>query len=56
MEVQVMEIRMTVLGAEHPDTLTRMANLTFTLKGQGQVVEAITLMIICAQTCQTVPC
>jgi len=31
--VQVMEIRKRVLGSEHPDMLTSINNLAFTLKG-----------------------
>ena len=31
-EVQVMEMRMRVLGKEYPNTLTSIANLAFTLK------------------------
>ena len=44
-----METRKRVLGAEHPDTLTSMANLAFTLKGRGQDAEAIKLMEKCVQ-------
>jgi hypothetical protein len=35
-EVQVMEIRKTVLGPEHSSTLTSMANLTFTYRNHGR--------------------
>ncbi|PSN64154.1 HET-domain-containing protein [Corynespora cassiicola Philippines] len=45
--VQVMETISRVLGDEHPDTLTSMANLAFTLKGQGSTGRAITLMEDC---------
>jgi hypothetical protein len=44
-----METRKRVLGAEHPDTLTTMNNLAFTLKGCGQDAEAIKLMEKCVQ-------
>ncbi|KZL81689.1 kinesin light chain 3, partial [Colletotrichum incanum] len=33
--VQVMETRKTKLGADHPDTLTSMANLASTYRNQG---------------------
>ncbi|KAF8232634.1 hypothetical protein L208DRAFT_1561237, partial [Tricholoma matsutake] len=33
--VQVMEMRKRVLGAEHPDTLTSMANLLSMYSNQG---------------------
>ncbi|KAF2685429.1 hypothetical protein K458DRAFT_417478 [Lentithecium fluviatile CBS 122367] len=39
-----METRTRVLGEEHPDTLTSMNNLAFTLKGQGLTNKAISLM------------
>jgi hypothetical protein len=39
-----METRKRVLGDEHPDTLTSMANLAFTWKAQGQSAEAIDLL------------
>jgi hypothetical protein len=35
LEVQVMETRKRVLGAEHPFTLTSMANLASTYRNQG---------------------
>jgi len=44
LEVQVMETSLRVLGPEHPDTLTAMNNLAFTLKGRGHNAEAIKLM------------
>ncbi|CAA9959477.1 hypothetical protein PTMSG1_02895 [Pyrenophora teres f. maculata] len=40
LEVQVMETRKKKLGADHPDTLTSMANLAFTWKAQGRSAEA----------------
>ena len=34
--VQVMETRKKKLGADHPDTLTSMANLASTYRNQGR--------------------
>lgn len=42
--LQVMETRKRVLGDEHPDTLTSMNNLVFTLKSRGFMNKAIFLM------------
>jgi hypothetical protein len=39
--VQVMETRNRVLGDEHPDTLTSMNNLAFTMKEQERREDAI---------------
>jgi hypothetical protein len=39
-----METRKRVLGQEHPDTLTSMANLTYTWKSQDRGEDAIALM------------
>ncbi|KAF2267719.1 TPR-like protein [Lojkania enalia] len=47
LEVQVMEMRKRVLGDEHPDTLTSMANLAYTWKSQSQNKEAISLIEKC---------
>jgi hypothetical protein len=44
-----METIKRVLSAEHPDMLTSMANLTFTLKEQGRGAEAFDLMKNCVQ-------
>jgi tetratricopeptide repeat protein len=49
LEIQVMETRKRVLGAEHPDTPTSVNNLTFTWKGMRQDTEAIKLMKECVQ-------
>jgi hypothetical protein len=38
--VQVMEAIKRLLGEEHPDTLTSMANLAFTYWNQGRRKEA----------------
>jgi tetratricopeptide (TPR) repeat protein len=40
LEVQVLETSKRMLGAEHPDTLTRMANLAMTYSDQGRWKEA----------------
>ena len=47
--VQVMETRKTKLGADHPHTLTNMANLAFTWKSQGRATDATKLMEQCVQ-------
>ena len=39
-----LETSLKVLGAEHPDTLTGMNNVAYTLKGQGKQTEALALM------------
>jgi hypothetical protein len=39
-----METSLRVLGQEHPDTLTSMANLAHTWKSQGRDGEAIELL------------
>ena len=36
LEIQVIEMRKKLLGAEHPDTLASMANLASTYRNQGQ--------------------
>lgn len=41
--IEVIEIRKRVLGEEHPDTLTSIGNLVFTLKIQSRNHEAISL-------------
>ncbi|KAI1678755.1 hypothetical protein KJE20_12363, partial [Pyrenophora tritici-repentis] len=50
--VQVIETSKKKLGADHPDTLTSMNNLTYTQKSLGREVEAIELMRECVQLCQ----
>jgi hypothetical protein len=52
--VQVMETSKKKLGADHPNTLTSMANLAFTWEAQNRNVEAIVLMRQCVQQCQRV--
>ncbi|KAK3900246.1 hypothetical protein C8A05DRAFT_17429, partial [Staphylotrichum tortipilum] len=54
LEVQVMETFKTKLGADHPSTLTIMANLAFTWKDQGRHTDAFALMEDCAQARQRV--
>ncbi|KAH8690065.1 hypothetical protein BGW36DRAFT_364793 [Talaromyces proteolyticus] len=49
LNVQVMETRKRVLGAEHSDTLTSMNNLALTWKRQGRGAEAFNLMGDCKQ-------
>ena len=43
------ETRTRVLRAEHPDTLTSMANLAYTLKDQNHDDEATQLMTSCME-------
>jgi len=43
-----------VLGEEHPDALTGVNNLAFTLKGQGRHAGALALMKDCAQAQQQI--
>ncbi|KAH7146807.1 hypothetical protein B0J13DRAFT_552726 [Dactylonectria estremocensis] len=47
LEVRVMETMKTVLGEEHPSTLTSMANLAITWKDQGRFRDALALMRNC---------
>jgi hypothetical protein len=49
LDVQVMETAKRVLGNEHPDTLTSMNNLAFTLKSQNRDEEALSLLVTCFQ-------
>jgi tetratricopeptide (TPR) repeat protein len=44
LDVQVLETSKRMLGVEHPDTLTRMANLAHTWKRQGRHEDAIDLL------------
>jgi hypothetical protein len=44
---QVMKMREMVLGQDHPDTLTSMTYLAFTLKFRGRRDEAVALMVKC---------
>jgi tetratricopeptide (TPR) repeat protein len=48
--VQVMEIRKRVLGPEHPDTLTSMANLASTYRDKGRWDEAEELFVQVMET------
>ena len=45
LEVQVMETRKRLLGAEHPSTLTSMSNLALTYWNQGRWNEAEELQV-----------
>jgi hypothetical protein len=51
---QVMKTLKKKLGADHPDTLTSMANLAFTWKAQCRSEEAVVLMRQCIQQRQRV--
>ena len=42
-----METRKTKLGADHPDTLSSMANLSLTWKSSGRNTEAIEILRSC---------
>ena len=44
----------SVLGDKHPDTLTSMNNLAFTLQSQARHEEALALMEECFQSRQQV--
>ena len=44
-----METRKTVLGPEHPDTLTSMWNLSYTIKDLGRHSEALSMLEACVQ-------
>ena len=52
--MQVIETRKTVLGQEHPDTLTSMSNLALTYQSQGRWKEAEELEVQVMQTSLTV--
>ena len=45
--MQVIEIRRTKLGVDHPDTLNSMANLASMYWNQGRATEALKLMEEC---------
>jgi len=47
--VQMMETSSRVLRKEHPNTLTNMNNLAFTLKGQVRSDEAVSVLELCLQ-------
>ena len=49
MELQVMATSRRELGEEHPDTLTSMNNLAFTMEGLDRKLEATKLMDECIQ-------
>ncbi|KAB8234347.1 purine and uridine phosphorylase [Aspergillus alliaceus] len=54
LQVQVMETQKQVLGPEHPDTLTSMANLASTYWDQGRWKEAEELEVQVIETCKQV--
>ncbi|KAF6781660.1 Kinesin light chain 5 [Colletotrichum sojae] len=54
LNVRVMETRKTVLGEEHPDTLTSMANLASTYSNQGRWKVAEELEVRVMETRKTV--
>ena len=47
--MQVIETSQSVLGEEHPDTLTSMNNLTITIKEQGRKEDAIKVITECVE-------
>ena len=47
LQVQEMQTRKRVLGDEHPDTLTSMNNLAYTLQLQSRYKEALALIETC---------
>ena len=51
--VAVTEARKTILGADHPDTLTSIANLASTLSNQGRWEEAEKLEVAVMETHKT---
>jgi hypothetical protein len=51
LEVQVMETRKRVLGAEHPSTLTSINNLAHTYMKQERKDDALALISSCANLC-----
>ncbi|KAM7211693.1 HET domain containing protein, partial [Rhypophila decipiens] len=51
--VQVMETRKTKLGADHPSTLTSMANLASTYRNQGRWDDAEKLFVQVMETSKT---
>ncbi|PVF91572.1 hypothetical protein CPB86DRAFT_719174 [Serendipita vermifera] len=40
MQREVLEVEKEILGPRHPDTVTTMHNLAFTLRDRGQLEEA----------------
>ncbi|KAJ5122704.1 hypothetical protein N7476_006169 [Penicillium atrosanguineum] len=53
LEVQVMEIRKTKLGTEHPDTLKSMGNLALAFWNQGRWEEAEQFFVQAIETSKT---
>ncbi|KAB8253910.1 hypothetical protein BDV32DRAFT_143349 [Aspergillus pseudonomiae] len=54
LEVQVMELCKQVLGPEHPDTLTSMANLALIYRNQGRWKEAEELQLQEIELCKKI--
>jgi Tetratricopeptide repeat len=50
----MMETSKTKLGADHPDTLTSMANLAVTWKDMGRRGEALGLIQTCSELQQRI--
>jgi len=50
--VEVLEKMKEVLGEGHPDTLTSMGNLAFTLRAMGRCQPALTLLSSCVEMSQ----
>ncbi|KAK4175075.1 hypothetical protein QBC36DRAFT_190768, partial [Triangularia setosa] len=53
LQVQVMEARKTKIEADHPSTLTSMANLASTYRNQGRWEEAEKLFVQVMETRKT---
>ncbi|KAJ5310343.1 uncharacterized protein N7443_002804 [Penicillium atrosanguineum] len=53
LEVQVMEIRKTKLGTEHPETLKSMGNLALAFWNQGRWEEAEQFFVQAIETSKT---
>ncbi|EGO54029.1 hypothetical protein NEUTE1DRAFT_49684 [Neurospora tetrasperma FGSC 2508] len=54
LDLQVMETFKAKLGADHPYTLTSMANLAFTWNSQDRYEDALALMQDCVEARQRV--
>jgi hypothetical protein len=54
LETRVMDARKRVLRDDHPDTLTAMSNLAFTLRSQGRSQKTLSLMDACVRVRATV--
>ena len=54
LQVQVLELYKTVLGEEHPDTITAMKNLASTWRAQGRYDKAEPLQVQVLELWKTV--